>query len=439
MGRRTAPRTLTRNSASQISRSLLAAGCAATLALTACAPSTEGGSAGDTTKLTVWSWRTEDIAGYNKIFDVYEKKHPGVQVEFKAYKNTEYPTILQTGLAKSSGGPDVAQLKPFGPIQAFIEGGNLTALDGKVDLAGWPEEVVAAAKGKKDGKTYGVPFAIQTLHVLYNKKIFADNGIQVPTTWEDLKAAGDKLKKAGITPMATTAKEPWVMGLTHEIFGATRMGGDKFAQDVVAGKNDFTDPDYTASLQTVADLKPYFPEDVTAVPYLDAQALFSSGKAAMYPGGAYELGPFKKADPGLDIGFFDAPLPPGAKMDKPVTPGFADGSYGVNAKSPNQKEALELVKWMATPEFGQLFADELKQISAVPGVSPKDPLLAEMIAKYRSQGEPYSMAVHFGYGEPLGRDAEGEAIASMLLGKMDAKAAGTKIQKDISAWFKPEE
>lgn len=437
MGRRTAPRTSTGRS--RIGLSLLATGCSAALALTACAPSTQGGGgAGDNKKLTVWSWRTEDIAGYKKIFDVYEEKHPGVEVEFKAFKNTEYPTILQTGLAKSSGGPDVAQLKPFGPVQAFIEGGNLTALDGKVDLAGWPQEVVASAKGKKDGKVYGVPFAIQTLHVLYNKKIFADNGIEVPTTWDDLKAAGDKLKKAGVTPMATTAKEPWVMGLTHEIFAATRMGGDKFAQDVVAGKKDFTDPDYTASLKTVADLKPYFPDDVTAVPYLDAQALFSSGKAAMYPGGAYELGPFKTANPGLDIGFFDAPLPPGAKMDKPVTPGFADGSYGVNAKSPNQKEALELVKWMATPEFGQLFADELKQISAVPGVAPKDPLLAEMIGKYRTQGEPYSMAVHFGYGEPLGRDAEGEAIASMLLGKSDAKAAGSKIQKDIEAWFKPE-
>ncbi|GAA3753924.1 raffinose/stachyose/melibiose transport system substrate-binding protein [Spinactinospora alkalitolerans] len=404
----------------------------------ACAPGTQGGgdSDGDVT-LTVWSWRPEDAEGYDRIFDAFEEEHPGVTVTFRGHKNDEYPAILQTGLTQSSGGPDVVQLKPYGPIQAFIGAGQLVPLDGEVDLSSWPEEVVEAARGREDDRLYGVPFAFQTLGVLYNEEIFAEHGLEPPTTWEEMTEAAEELKDAGTIPFATSGQEPWVLAILRETMGATRVGGEEFARAVVSGETDFTDPDYTASLQAVADLEPYLPPDATAVSYTDAQTLFTSGRAAMYPGGAYELAPFEAAAPDLRIGFFDAPPAPDAVSETPLTPGFADGSYGVNAASEHREEAIELVEWMATEEFGQAFADELRQISAVPGVQPSDPLLAEMQSRYEEHGTPYMMSVHFGYGEPLGRDAEGQALASMLLGEATAEEAGAQIQKEISAWFEP--
>lgn len=422
----------------RIRGAVLAAAGAALLALSACAPSTSGGEDGGDVTLTVLSWRPEDEASYEKIFDVFEKKHPNVKVEFKPVKSTEYLTVLPTELGKSNGGPDVVQLKPYGPIQSLIKAGNLVPLDGKVDLSAFPAETLAAAKGRDDGKTYGVPFAIQTLQVLYNKKIFAEHQIQPPTTWDEMIAACDKLKKAGVIPMSITGQEPWVLALVHQIFGATRFGGDAFAEAVRSGDKDFSDPDYVASLELIKQLQPYFPDKVTSVAYPDSQTLFSSGKAAMFPGGSYELAPFRKAAPDLDIGSFEAPVAPGTVMDKATTSGFVDGSYGVNAKSAHQAEALELVKWMATPEFGQMFTDELAQISAVPGVTPKDPLLAEMHRNYTDHGSQYMMVVHFGYGDPLGRDIEGEGLQKMLNGDASAQTAADEVQKGIAAWFKPE-
>ncbi|PSK92333.1 carbohydrate ABC transporter substrate-binding protein (CUT1 family) [Murinocardiopsis flavida] len=423
-------------------RPVILAACAAALALTAttaCAPSTGGGGEGDEATVTVWSWRPEDAAGYKKIFAAFEEANPGITVEFKGHKNTEYPTILQTGLSQESGGPDVVQLKPYGPVQAFIEADQLVPLDDKVDLLEWPEETVDAARGKGDGKLYGVPFAVQTFSVLYNEKIFAEHDIEEPKTWDDMVSAAKRLKKADVIPFATSGKEPWVLAIMRETLGATRAGGNGFAQEVLKGEKDFTDPDYTASLKTIADLEPYLPPDSTAVSYTDAQTLFTSGKAAMYPGGGYELAPFRAADPDLKIGSFDAPPAPGAVIDHPLTPGFADGSYGVNAASGNKEAATKLVEWMATKEFGSAFSKELGQISAVPGVTPDDPLLAKMQADYADHGTPYMQGVYFGYGDPMGRDAEGAALASMLLGDASEKEAGEQIQKEISAWFKPEE
>ena len=159
------------------------------LLVTACSPSSSGstdstGAGGDgKVTLTVWSWRVEDEAAYNKIFQAYEKSHPNVNVEFKAFKATEYNKILATGLAGSSG-PDVPQVRSYGQLQGTVASKSLLPLDGKVDLSGWDENVVASAKGKEDGKTYSVPLARQTVQMFYNQGLFDKNGLKAPTTWD---------------------------------------------------------------------------------------------------------------------------------------------------------------------------------------------------------------------------------------------------------------
>jgi raffinose/stachyose/melibiose transport system substrate-binding protein len=401
----------------------------------ACSPSGTSGQSGST-RLTVWSWRTEDVAAYNRIFAEYPKTHPGVTVEFKAYKNTEYNTILQTGLT-ASGGPDVAQLRTYGQLQPFVEGGGLLPLDGKVNLTGFQPSVVASAKGKKDGKLYGVPAAVQTMQVFYNKKIFADQGIEVPKTWAELTAAAAKLKAAGVTPFAVTGKDNWMLPILHDTFAATRYGGAGFEAKVLAGKAKFTDADYVASLQVVQSLQQYLPKDVVGVSYTDSQLLFINERAAMFPGGSFELGFFASQNPDLQIGTFAAPPPPGAVLSTPATPGWADMSYGVSAKSAHQKEAVELVSWMATKDFGQRFTDELKQISPVPGVTASDPLLAQMRQAYDRSPAPYLMLVDFRYGQPTGTDLVAAGIQQMLLGKTDAAGVAGSVQKGLAQWFSP--
>lgn len=405
-------------------------------AATACSPSTpDGGDAGSTT-LTVWSWRTEDVAAYNRIFAEFGKQNPGIAVEFKAFKNTEYNTILQTGLTES-GGPDVAQLRVYGNLQPVVESGGLLPLDGKVDLSGFQPGVVASAKGKKDGKLYGIPAAVSTMQVFYNKKIFADQGIAVPTTWAELVAAAEKLRSAGVTPIAATGKDVWMLPILHDTVAAARYGGSGFQQRVLAGKAKFTDPDYVASLRVVKELQPFLPKDVVGVSYADAQLLFINEQAAMFPGGSFELGFFAKQNPDLQLGTFAVPPPPGSAASTPVTPGWADMSYGVSAKSDNQEAAVKLVAWMAGKEFGQRFTDELKQISPVPGVTAGDPLLASMKQAYERSPAPYLLLVDFRYGQPTGTDLMGEGIQQMLLGRSDPAAVAGSLQKGVAQWFSP--
>jgi raffinose/stachyose/melibiose transport system substrate-binding protein len=406
--------------------------------LAACAPATDGGQDGDKVRLSVWSWRTEDKAAYDKIFDKFEQAHQNVTVEFKPYKNTEYNTILSTGLTKE-GGPDVAQLRAYGLLQPLVEADRLVQLDGKVPgLDQFAKTALDGARGRADGKVYGVPFATQTMQVFYNKALFDQHGVEVPTTWDGLMAAADKLKKAGVTPFATTGKDAWMLPILHDTFAAPRYGGKAFEEKVLSGKAEFTDPDYVASLKVVDQLEPYLPDQVAGVSYTDSQVLFTSGKAAMFPGGSFELGFFTRQAPDLQLGTFSAPPPPGSVAKQSLVPGWTDGSWGVNAGSKHQAEALELVKWMATKEFGQAFTDELKQISPVPGVTPSDPLLAQMAKAYEERPAPYLMLVDFRYGQPLGTDLLSEGLQQMLLGKADAEQVAGQVQKGLSQWFKPQ-
>jgi len=275
------------------------------------------------------------------------------------------------------------------------------------------------------------------LAVYYNKKIFADNGIEEPTSWQEMLAGADKLKKAGVTPFAVTGKDTWMLPIVHDVFTAPRYGGPEFEKAVQSGDAKFTDPDYVASIKLVEQLKPYFPDDVVGVDYVTSQAMFTSGKAAMFPGGSFELAFFQKQNPDLDMGVFAVPAPPGSAVEGPLTPGWVDASFGVSAKSDKQKAAKELVSWMATKEFGQMVSDDLKQINPVEGVTPKDPLLEEMIGFYDEHPTPYLLLTDFRYGEPLGTDLMGEGVQSMLLGKEKPEQVAANLQKGISQWFQP--
>jgi raffinose/stachyose/melibiose transport system substrate-binding protein len=371
------------------------------------------------------------------MFAAFHKSHPNITVDFKPYKATDYNTILSTGLTQANG-PDVMQLRAYGLLQPLIKADRLVPLEGKVSgLNNFDESALAGAKGKDDGKVYGVPLEMATFQVYYNKDIFAKCNLQPPATWDQMLSEAQQLKQKGITPFAAAGKDTWLLPLYDDTFGATRYGGSEFEKKLLNGQAKFTDPDYVAALDVLNQLKPYFPKDQMGLAETDVQTLFATGKAAMIPEGSFALAPMKAINANLNLGVFNAPPPPGAVVDHPLQVGWVDASYGLNAKSKHQKQALELLNWMTINEFGQLVANDLKQVSLIKGVQSSDPLLGQMVQAYRSDPTPYMLLVDFRYGTPLGSDLAATGLQKMLLGKQTAPAVASDIQKRVSQWFKP--
>ncbi len=388
--------------------------------------------------LTVWSWRPEDEDAYNEIFDVYEAANPGVTVEFVPFVNTDYNTILSTGLT-GDGGPDVAQVRSYGGVQPLIEAGQLLALDDEVEtLANFPPLALKSQTGQSDGLVYGVPIAYQAFTAFYNKGIFDELGLVEPETWDDFVGVLDTLAENDYIPVSSPAKDNWMIAIVMDAIGAPRYGGQQFESDVLSGATDFNDPDYVAAIELMNWLLPYLPEDVIGVSYEDSKTLFLTELAGIFIGGSFEIGYWRNNGPDLDLGVFQVPAPPDSSAPASVV-GWYDGAFGVNANSDSPEAALDLVEWMGTPEFGQLYTENIKQLSAVPGTTPEDPLLAEFGELFAESPVSYLHLVNFRYEQPTGDSLLRDGIVAMWLGQATPEEVAADVQTGLSQWFTPGE
>lgn len=297
------------------------------------------------TQLSFWSWRTEDVAAYETFIAAFEAENPDVRVTFTPYLNTEYNTILSTAL-QGGGGPDIVHLRAYGGMEPLANAGLIVRLDDKVDaLAGFDPGILLGATNRADGGVYGVPFALQTVKVLYNQALFERLGLEEPSTWAEFLALGDALKAAGVYALANGASDPWTVETLFGGVAPTFYGCDAFFYDITGGRTDFTDARFAAALERMVELRPYMADNFMGVGYTDMQTLFAFEQAGMLIGGSYELGNMAQLNPDLRIGSFTVP---GDSADaEKCTTFYVDGSYGINANSANQDAALRFIEFLA--------------------------------------------------------------------------------------------
>jgi raffinose/stachyose/melibiose transport system substrate-binding protein len=385
------------------------------------------------TTLNFWSWRTEDVAAYESFIAAFEADNPDVRVVFTPYLNTEYNTIVSTAL-QGGGGPDIVHLRAYGGMEPLANAGLLVRLDDEVPaLADFDPGVLLGATNRADGGVYGVPFALQTVQVLYNEAMFERLGLSEPTTWDEFLAVGDALKAAGTNALANGASDPWTVETLFGAVAPTFYGCNAFFADITSGETDFTDPRFTAALERMVALRPYMAENYMGVGYTDMQTLFAFEQAGMLIGGSYELGNMAQLNPDLRIGSF--PVPADTADEASCISFYVDGSYGVNANSDHQDAALRFVRFLATQEFGQMFTDELQQISAVPGTQPTSASLSGMVDLMNEQGTPYLMLTAFRFGQPSGSTLLQNEMQAVMAGDKTVEAAVVNIQRGVSEWF----
>ena len=104
----------------------------------------------------------------------------------------------------SGNAPTAVQLK--GPaIQEWYEEGVLADISSVAEAQGWADVLPAqlAEHMKCDGTWCAAPVNVHRVNWIWaNKDILDQNGIEMPTTWEEFNAAAEKLQAAGVTPLA---------------------------------------------------------------------------------------------------------------------------------------------------------------------------------------------------------------------------------------------
>lgn len=403
----------------------------AVLMLAAC-----GGGAnpsdGAAEKLSIWGWRADEV--WVELMESYPNDE--IEIEYTSFKAEEYNQILQTGLAGTTG-PDVVLLRSYGGLETLVAGGEIAALpedfEGLKDI---PENLIDGARSNEDGNVYGIPFQSVTANIMYNKDEFARLGLAEPTTWAEFIAVCEAIVADGKTPLALGALDSWILPIYRDLFGAAAYDGPAFAESVRDGSADFTSPKYAAANQVLLDLIPYYPANFEGMSYVDANSLFSSGSALMYPGGIWELHAFQEVAE-FELGLFNAPRVTGD--GEPYAMGYLDGAIGMSSSLEGaQKEAAEdFLKWVGSADFGQKIADDVLSIPAVNGVTPSDPLLNIATVQFSANPTPFLTYVNFDFGTPSGTSLEYDNLQKMMIGQLTPDEVGAAVQSGISQWFTP--
>src|SRR5688572_24553375 len=167
-------------------RLLHVTGGAAALATLGQTRFTIGASAQDALTITMWGNHPEWRDPMLEILAAFEETHPGITVEFTAIPGGDYPARLQTSVAGGAPADALGMLEGDILIQTAA-GGELPFIDltGKIDISGLTDP--ARGQVEVDGVVYGTPLASYTVGIAYQKAIFADNGLEPPTTWDEMK------------------------------------------------------------------------------------------------------------------------------------------------------------------------------------------------------------------------------------------------------------
>lgn len=247
----------------------------------------------------------------------------------------------------------------------------------------------ALTTNSRDGKIYASSSEGSVIGYFYNKELFAQAGIDAPAeTWDEFFEQCEKLKAAGITPLAMdTADSAWVTSLWMGALVATSgPAGLAFMEQMTP--TDYNTPEMIEAVSKVQKmLQDYTTLDAIGGKYEHAANNFLSGQAAMIANGPWMMGDFAdttKTTEGFEEKVGVAVYPGNFVYDAPI-----QGYFVTKQDDPEvEKAAVEMVKFF-TSAYAQQVALEVQGM--VPA-SPSVPITDEAVAKFPLLAEFLEMA-----------------------------------------------
>ncbi|MGV3488251.1 MAG: ABC transporter substrate-binding protein, partial [Tuberibacillus sp.] len=270
------------------------------LVLTGCSNnnSTGGSSAKNKGKLEIFSWWTAggEADGLKALIDQLNKKYPDIKVVNEAVAGGAGSNAKAVLATRMQGGdpPSTFQVHGGAELMSWVDAGKLQPLNDFFKSNGWdgkfPKDLIDMVS--KDGKIYAIPVDVHRGNVLwFNKKVFEDNGLEPPKTFDDFFKVADQLKSKGITPLSLGDKDMWESTMLFEDILLAQLGPDKYKQ-LWTGELPFDDPAVKDSAEIFKKMLSYVNEDHASLVWQDASQMVADGKAAMNVMGDWAKGYF---------------------------------------------------------------------------------------------------------------------------------------------------
>ena len=245
------------------------------------------------------------------------------------------------------------------------------------------------------GRTSALPYSVMGAAVIYNKEIFEQNDLDVPTTWDELIEVCETLEAAGITPFYATFADNWTIGQgwydytvggmldTVEFFDElAEEGVDVGPNSAVSFQKDQAEP-----VDKMLELSQFVNSDASSRTYGDGNTAMAAGEAAMYLQGPWAFGEIAKAAPDLELGMF--PLPVTDDPDDLKARINMDLAAWIPEASRHQEAARAFLEYLYQPEVIQAYNESQLGFTPTTDAPPVSDERILGLQEYIDAGEMY--------------------------------------------------
>jgi len=193
-------------------------------------------------EIELFNRKTQAVPVLEKIIAKFEEENPDIKIKLNTPTGSAQQGTDPFAIRVASGDvPDIFTEWPCLP--EHVERSRAGILMDLSDLNAINNvEASVLQQISVDGKYYSLPLSLNTTAVAYNRKLFQENGWEVPKTYDELIALCEKIQAAGMTPFVFGDREAWTLG--HPVQGlyyTSIPNVTQFWRDVASGATNAQD------------------------------------------------------------------------------------------------------------------------------------------------------------------------------------------------------
>lgn len=363
--------------------------------------------------LELYLQKTDVVDIFKEMIDKFEAENPDIHIELTSVPDPE--TALVTRIA-SNDYPDIVTIWPAEKFyRNLMKDGALMDISNQAFMDQVSEETRKIAQ--YDGKDYALSMSMSAYGLIVNNKLFADNGIEKPQTWDELIDAAKAFQEKGIQPFTFCDESTEPLGQQAErMIGI--INNDITSQFKKVGHGDSKWADET-EMKTLAEamlqIREYGQTDTLGTSSEDSLNDMATDKVAMLLYGSWGIQTIMNINPDADIEMIPIPNPTGGDSKVPAS---IDTALSITEACENKEAALKFLEYMSTTETAQFYADNEQNPPIIKGVNYNRPQLQTMADKLNAGDSFFSPSVYW----PAGFRKSWEAPLQQLIMTKDVDA-----------------
>lgn len=318
-------------------------------------------------RLELYNRKRETYQVLEQIIKMFNESQDGIEV----FQNTN--TYVDTALRISTVEGDFPDIVLLGGLQSvetseYVMGGYLRSLD-DMECVNRIHSSYLPYLTYED-QIYQMPLAMSVEGIYVNKKLFSQEKLEIPETYEELCQVCEILMDRGKVPFVFPDKESWTVHQNWEcIEGAERGNFEDFWTSVALGKSSFEeDPISFGSLNKLIQLHQYTTKEYSELGYDKAMKVFANGEAFMFIQGSWAYRTIIKRNPEMELEMIPFPVEEG-KNQKTVL--WVDSSVGISKDCKEPEAAKAFVEFLMKPEILQMYIDDECSFGSVKGTTDR--------------------------------------------------------------------